>query len=593
MSARELRARRIAERASQNPFSWTKPAAGPGEVAEPTFADQVENLVALGSGCGAGGRVASLVGAKPWRPRPGREEDGGQVERERTPVIILFDTNAINQVDLRNPRTDIVRALRRSGQRVGVPGMVLEELVAHKTKEYMAQQQGAASALKALRRKMPWQPAAAFEEPRLELEECQAYWRRAYSELFEVVATSGEAALKALAREALALPPAKRDAEPPEGARDAAIWFTILDYLQQHPDDEVHFVTNNTKDFGNGITYRFPMDQDLGNCASRLKRLKDFNAVVTTFTEPVDGAYAATEAERHLGSEAVAAEIGKLALTHRTVVGFPGINSAGEAVEWKGWIGLPSATLLSAGTVAGHRIGEQVWYTAEPTWLLFGTAGTAGGGMENISCAWRIKLLFPVGEKGDGEEPTLLWADDPFAPDMRDEPTATAVEALRKKVIAEIITTRKPVGKAGSSDTAEVQARLRQVLGENLSIRLFPTAESLASQLIPGLDAFADALRASVDTTPLADAIKASLVPSMSPVIDAMKTSWLHTYDFTSILDMTRPRIDIASTLPDYSITLPIAADPYDWQHEEDTDASEDESDGGGEDGEDAAEDES
>ncbi|MBD0695875.1 hypothetical protein [Streptomyces sp. CBMA123] len=66
--------------------------------------------------------------------------------------MIIFDTNAVNRIDPRNPRADIVRALRASGQhRVGVTGTILEELVAHKAKDYMAQRDTAASALNSLR----------------------------------------------------------------------------------------------------------------------------------------------------------------------------------------------------------------------------------------------------------------------------------------------------------------------------------------------------------------------------------------------------------------------------------------------------------
>ncbi|MEV0192351.1 PIN domain-containing protein [Kitasatospora purpeofusca] len=437
--------------------------------------------------------------------------------------MIIFDTNAINRINPRSPRADIVRALRASGQhRVGIPGTVLEELTAHKAKDYIAQCETAMSALNTLRRMMPWKPAANFEGPQLELEECQEHWRKVYSELFEVVPTSGEAALKALSREALALPPAKQGEKRAEGARDAAIWFTILDFLREYPDEDVHFVTDNTTDFGNGTIYRFPMDEDLGDCAGRLKRLTDFDAVVTAFTAPADGDSAAADAKRYLGSETVAATIGELALaSHRGVVGLPGITTTGAPVAWIAWIGPPRTTLLSADKVAGHRIGDEVWYTAETTWLLYGVAAAVGQGVEGVSCAWTVKLLFSVGGDGGQGAPTLLSPEAPSAPDMQDKPTADALAALHKEVLRELVTSRKP----GSTVDASRGNR-----------RTGPPDTSLVAAQFDYTSGLADVVRAAV--LPKID--YASLFPRI---------------DYASLL----PRIDYASLFPETAKAADIA----------------------------------
>ncbi|MFJ9448501.1 PIN domain-containing protein [Kitasatospora sp. NPDC101235] len=310
--------------------------------------------------------------------------------------MIIFDTNAINRFNPRSPRADLVRALRASGQyRVGVPWVVLEELVAHQAKEYMTQRGAALKELKELRRSMVWRSADVVDELPLELEECQEYWRKAYGEIFEVVPTSGDAALKALSREAIALPPAKQGTKRAEGARDAAIWFTIVEYLREHPDEEVVFVTDNHKDFGDGAEYPYPMGQDLGDCSDRLKRIEDFDSVVAEFTTPVDGKAAAADAERHLGTDAVAEPVSRLAVDgHRAGVGFPGVSSTGAVVEWKGWIGAPQSKLIDVSEGAGHRIGQDIWYTTKAIWLLRGVAATVEGGFRGVACTWKIKLLF-------------------------------------------------------------------------------------------------------------------------------------------------------------------------------------------------------
>ncbi|MFD8782508.1 PIN domain-containing protein [Kitasatospora sp. NPDC059599] len=473
--------------------------------------------------------------------------------------MIIFDTNAVNRIDPRSPRADIVRALRASGQhRVGIPGTVLEELVAHKAKDYMAQREATVSALKSLREMAPWRPADAFGEPVLELEACQEHWRALYSELFEVVPTSGGAALKALSREALALPPAKQGEKRAEGARDAAIWFTVLGFLREFADEEVHFVTNNTKDFGDGTAYRFPMDQDLGDCADRLKRLKDFDAVVTAFTTPVNGSAADADAKRYLGSESMATTIGSLALgSHRAAPGFAGITTSGDPVEWNAWTTAPRTTLLSTGKAVGHRIGQEVWYTAETTWLLYGLAAAAGRGLEGVACVWHIKLLFSSGGDGDQGVPTLLSSGDPSAPDLQDQPTADALAALHKEVLSELVSQ----GRRGTADNAGQQGR---------------PASSTDVATVSGFDAssvLADAARAAAHPTVDLAAVLAASRATTQARADAVWTlaNMARTtpgFDLQAFLAASRAaaraRIDVASALPDYT-DLASALTPQAW----------------------------
>ncbi|MFF4384593.1 PIN domain-containing protein [Kitasatospora sp. NPDC001547] len=466
--------------------------------------------------------------------------------------MIIFDTNAINRINPRSPRADIVRALRASGQhRVGIPGTVLEELAAHKAKDYIAQRETASTALKALQRMMPWKPATVFEEPPLELEECQEYWRKAYSELFEVVPTSGEAALKALSREALALPPAKQGDKRAEGARDAAIWFTLLDFLQEYPDEDVHFVTDNTTDFGDGSTYRFPMNQDLGDCATRLKRLRDFNAVVTAFTVPVDNSSATAGAKRYLGSESVAATIGNRAFAaHRAVLGFTGSTTTGAPVEWNSWITPPACALLSTGRVDGHRIGKEIWYTAETTWLLYGLAAAVGQGLEGVSCVWSVKLLFSADADGDQGAPTLLSPDGPAAPDLQDKTTADALAALHKEVLRELISKRQP----GSTAAIDQAGR--------------PTGPADVS-LLYKTSGMADAVRAAI--LPKFD-VASWLTNYTSPVAEAAKASDLYQSNLSAILASATKTTDFVSGLPNYSdFLLPTNAAMYvrTWPHDD------------------------
>ncbi|MBO8191586.1 DUF4935 domain-containing protein [Streptomyces oryzae] len=97
----------------------------------------------------------------------------------------------------------------------------------------------------------------------MDLERLKEHWRRDYRVIFEVIDTSGEAARRALARETLALAPAQLTREGKVGGRDAAIWFSLLGFLENHPDEHVRFVTDNSKDFGGGNVYPSPMDEDV------------------------------------------------------------------------------------------------------------------------------------------------------------------------------------------------------------------------------------------------------------------------------------------------------------------------------------------
>jgi hypothetical protein len=79
---------------------------------------------------------------------------------------------------------------------------------------------------------------------------------------------------------------------------------------------------------------------------------------------------------------------------------------------------------------AGHKIGEDAWYTATVDWILVGMAsvpaGTVGTSIAlhglsvptRVACQWRTKLLFSDKE---GESPTLLQHWPPQALDPAEQ----------------------------------------------------------------------------------------------------------------------------------------------------------------------------
>ncbi|MFE9933640.1 hypothetical protein [Streptomyces sp. NPDC005533] len=70
--------------------------------------------------------------------------------------MIIFDTNAVNELSPNSPRADIIRKLQQSGHhRVAVPWMVLEEMAAHQAKLYPVKYEAVTNTLDRLRAILP------------------------------------------------------------------------------------------------------------------------------------------------------------------------------------------------------------------------------------------------------------------------------------------------------------------------------------------------------------------------------------------------------------------------------------------------------
>ncbi|MEU6215715.1 PIN domain-containing protein [Streptomyces sp. NPDC047023] len=294
-----------------------------------------------------------------------------------------------------SPRADIIRKLRQSGHhRVAVPWIVLEEMAAHQAKLYPVKYEAVTNTLDKLRALLPWELKSTLEP--LDLERLMNHWRGVYGEIFEVIETSPEVARRALTREALALKPAKRAKDHSEGARDVAIWFSIIEFLKANPDETVHFVTDNTTDFGDGITYPYPMNEDIEGLENRLTRLTDFNEVVSAFTKTVSGADAEAVADELLRSPGVRARVAQTAAELLTSPsGFAGLGTDDTVVQWRGWWTAPEVELVTVTEVTGHEIEGDVWYTANARWLLYGLSFDEDiADTRYTACTWETKVLF-------------------------------------------------------------------------------------------------------------------------------------------------------------------------------------------------------
>jgi PIN domain len=200
--------------------------------------------------------------------------------------LIIFDTNTLYGLHRNSPKFDLLRALKHSGSHsAGIPWMVREELVAQQVLEYTAAYDSAEAAVRGLDRKAPWRSGSVLL-PSRGIDQAKDYWRSQYAEVLSTLETSGESAKEALAREAYCQKPAKTDAKAKGGARDVAIWLSVIDYLKENPTETVYFVSNNVRDFSDG-EYPDPMLDDVGDMRDRLVLLTSFEEVISRFTQDV------------------------------------------------------------------------------------------------------------------------------------------------------------------------------------------------------------------------------------------------------------------------------------------------------------------
>ncbi|MFD7555497.1 PIN domain-containing protein [Streptomyces sp. NPDC059835] len=389
--------------------------------------------------------------------------------------MIIFDTNAVNLLSPSSPRADLIRKLRQSKHhRVAVPWMVLEEMAAHQARLYPEKYHAVLNSLAKLRAFLPWDPESSLEP--LELERLLGHWRDAYSEIFEVIPTSDAAIRRGFQREAIALPPAKRVKDRSEGGRDAAIWFSVLEFLEQNPDEQVWFVTDNSSDFGDGSAYRYPMNEDVRGLEDRITLLKDFDQVVSHFTKEVSGADAEAAAVELLRSTSVRDRVAQTAMDLSSLTGFVGLGDGETTAEWYAWLAQPEVELLTVTDVTGHEIESDVWYTANARWLLY---GPAVDGVEApvgyVACVWSMKVLFSA---RDSEAPTLLTSEEPSPPDTDDESCMRILRALKKQA-ADIVA-------AAKRRAAAVHTPAERLLAEQLapSLAKLDTATTQLAQQI-------------------------------------------------------------------------------------------------------------
>ena len=430
--------------------------------------------------------------------------------------------------------------------------MVLEEMAAHQARSYPGKYDKVTEALATLRGLVPWE----LESSPLDMERFLDHWRGAYREIFEVIETSDAALRKGYQREAQALPPAKRSRELSVGGRDVAIWFSLLEFLEQNPDEHVYFVTNNTSDFGDGTNYPYPMNEDVHGLEGRLTLLKDFEQVVSRFTTEVSGKEAEDAAAELLTSQSVREGMAQAAARLNTLTGYAGLGDANALERWYAWSGTPEVELLNVTDVTGHAIEGDVWYTAKAQWLLYGPAVDEMEALSGyIACVWEVKILFSA---RDDETPTLLAWDEPSPPDTGDESCMRILHGLKKRVA--------DIAAAATRNLLAAQAPVERMIAEQLAPTLAKL--DLATSQLARHSAWQLAL---VDDSVqrLAQKIAADQMKLLnSPVQQFARQMAANRAALTAAVDSpglraaqrfaaSMPKLDIATSIP--RISVPIA----------------------------------
>jgi hypothetical protein len=181
--------------------------------------------------------------------------------------LIILDTNVLpRHGSLGGPVVALVRAIaQKTGHKVALPAIVVEESVAELTRELSKAWDKAKVAAEALTQ---FFPGYRIDQPNLA--KCVEQWQADLKRSFTILDAPPGAANEALHREAHRILPT-RSAGPKgsgSGARDALIWLTVLDAHRREPaNGATYFVTNNPVNFGHDKLLP-PLQQEVDGVAT-------------------------------------------------------------------------------------------------------------------------------------------------------------------------------------------------------------------------------------------------------------------------------------------------------------------------------------
>lgn len=326
--------------------------------------------------------------------------------------MIILDTSILRSFSPESSTADLLRTIRTAcNEGIAAPWMVMEELAAQQAIKYQELHDRAKQAVGALRQASPWD--LEVEVGLCDPERVREHWRHTWGLFLGTIPTSDDALRQALFREANLLPPCKETKGQKTGSRDAAIWLSAVQYGQEHPHETVYFVSANTKDFGDGTSYPYPMEQDIAGVADRFVHLTSLDQVASRFTEP-------TEADEALIMEILTSGTVRMGIAETAETTF----SLGADQAFECTIPLPggrpvvataSAWLTtrahfgSVQDIQAYRIGDHEWCTASVEWHISGIVSTEGLGVSSGAVSWPTAVLFSANRE-DPSLTVLRWA---------------------------------------------------------------------------------------------------------------------------------------------------------------------------------------
>ncbi|MZD19176.1 MULTISPECIES: PIN domain-containing protein [Streptomyces] len=329
--------------------------------------------------------------------------------------MIILDTNIFWGLTPEDSGADFLRAIKAvGGERVAVPWMVLEELVAQQAIKHEQSHAKAIEAFKALQENTPW----GLDLPlgRSEPEEVRRTWRQRWRTVVEQIPTSAEAMREALFREANLLRPCRLVKGAKVGSRDAAIWLSAVEYAKKNPSETVYFVSANTKDFGDGATFPSPMDKDVAGMEDRFRLLPGMADVVSQFaTERTtdETAVRTLLAEKRILSQLLtAATDGGWLPMDGSFDCTAGIGPSRDlvVVPADGWVTAGQTMVADIEAMQSYSIGEQEWCLAVVQCRLIGLI-TWEDATAWASCQFAASVLLSLDE--DEPQLTLLRTERP------------------------------------------------------------------------------------------------------------------------------------------------------------------------------------
>lgn len=126
-------------------------------------------------------------------------------------------------------------------------------------------------------------------EPQLDVADAVYIWRRRLGLLAEVIPTDAADAVEALEREIVGRPPTKQRVpkKAGSGARDAAIWLTVLRHHRNAAEAGI-FVTKNSHDFASDGELKAALAAELGAYAHPLSLYLSLDRLIESLGEPAD-----------------------------------------------------------------------------------------------------------------------------------------------------------------------------------------------------------------------------------------------------------------------------------------------------------------